>query len=318
MTGLEPAWPACEKSGDQRGADLKTSKTLSEGQRAYEAKRAQKAGMSLEKWLTSKQRAAGGRGARPGEGRRTAEDGEEAWSVRPPAGARTQTAIARATCCMPPRSSRMRTGASIRASAGLPWRGATASVWRLAAPAPVGDVATFLARLRCGSGRRRGGARRGSADRAAARLRSGTARAGFPALPGCDGDTTGVLPGLRHARRGRPAPAVLSGARRARDDAGGACRGARPRRRRGTVARLRPRHGGAAGRRAAVLDARCEPVRQGGDRGMAGVAAAGAGQRRERPDLAVRRCLSGTCSHRERWRWRRPIRPRRCAISGYG
>jgi hypothetical protein len=36
---------------------LKTSKTLSDGQRAYEAKRAQKAGMSLEKWLASKQRA---------------------------------------------------------------------------------------------------------------------------------------------------------------------------------------------------------------------------------------------------------------------
>ena len=33
-----------------------TSKTLSEGQRAYEAKRAAKAGMSLEKWLASKQR----------------------------------------------------------------------------------------------------------------------------------------------------------------------------------------------------------------------------------------------------------------------
>ena len=32
------------------------SKTLSEGQRAYEAKRAAKAGMSLEKWLASKQR----------------------------------------------------------------------------------------------------------------------------------------------------------------------------------------------------------------------------------------------------------------------
>ena len=29
---------------------------LSEGQRAYEAKRAAKAGMSLEKWLTSKER----------------------------------------------------------------------------------------------------------------------------------------------------------------------------------------------------------------------------------------------------------------------
>ena len=35
---------------------MKTSKTLTEGQRAYEARRAAKAGMSLEKWLDSKQR----------------------------------------------------------------------------------------------------------------------------------------------------------------------------------------------------------------------------------------------------------------------
>jgi len=34
----------------------KTSRTLTEGQRAYEAKRAAKAGMSLERWLDSKQR----------------------------------------------------------------------------------------------------------------------------------------------------------------------------------------------------------------------------------------------------------------------
>jgi hypothetical protein len=34
----------------------KSSKTLTEGQRAYEAKRAAKAGMSLEKWLQGKQR----------------------------------------------------------------------------------------------------------------------------------------------------------------------------------------------------------------------------------------------------------------------
>lgn len=33
-----------------------TAKTLTEGQRAYEAKRAAKAGMSLDKWLASKQR----------------------------------------------------------------------------------------------------------------------------------------------------------------------------------------------------------------------------------------------------------------------
>lgn len=32
------------------------TKTLTDGQRAYEAKRAAKAGMSLDKWLASKQR----------------------------------------------------------------------------------------------------------------------------------------------------------------------------------------------------------------------------------------------------------------------
>ena len=41
---------------------MKTTKTtstkpLTEGQKAYEAKRAAKAGMSLDKWLASKQRA---------------------------------------------------------------------------------------------------------------------------------------------------------------------------------------------------------------------------------------------------------------------
>ena len=35
---------------------MKTTRTLTEGQRAYEAKRAAKAGMTLEKWLDSKQR----------------------------------------------------------------------------------------------------------------------------------------------------------------------------------------------------------------------------------------------------------------------
>lgn len=36
---------------------MKQPRTLSEAQRVYEAKRAAKAGMSLEKWLASKQRA---------------------------------------------------------------------------------------------------------------------------------------------------------------------------------------------------------------------------------------------------------------------
>jgi hypothetical protein len=35
---------------------VKTPRSLTEGQRAYEAKRAEKAGMSLEKWLAGKQR----------------------------------------------------------------------------------------------------------------------------------------------------------------------------------------------------------------------------------------------------------------------
>jgi hypothetical protein len=56
MAGLERSRPACQNRTDQRGTTLKTPKTLSEGQRAYEAKRAAKAGMSLDKWLNSKQR----------------------------------------------------------------------------------------------------------------------------------------------------------------------------------------------------------------------------------------------------------------------
>ena len=35
---------------------MKTSKTLTEGQRAYEARRAAKAGLSLDKWLAAKER----------------------------------------------------------------------------------------------------------------------------------------------------------------------------------------------------------------------------------------------------------------------
>ncbi len=39
-----------------RAAARKAPKELSEGQRAYEAKRAAKAGLSLEKWLAAKER----------------------------------------------------------------------------------------------------------------------------------------------------------------------------------------------------------------------------------------------------------------------
>jgi hypothetical protein len=73
---LDPCSAACEKAQETRGTDVQPPKTptakapaaktlaaapptaraLTEGQRAYEAKRAAKAGMSLDKWLASKQR----------------------------------------------------------------------------------------------------------------------------------------------------------------------------------------------------------------------------------------------------------------------
>lgn len=51
---------ACEKAEIVRGTAVPTPKTttkrLTDGQLAYETKRAAKAGMSLDKWLGSKQR----------------------------------------------------------------------------------------------------------------------------------------------------------------------------------------------------------------------------------------------------------------------
>ncbi len=59
------AWLERHDAGCENGLDgldegvalsSKITRTLTEGQRAYEAKRAAKAGMSLERWLDSKQR----------------------------------------------------------------------------------------------------------------------------------------------------------------------------------------------------------------------------------------------------------------------
>jgi len=48
---LEPCRAGCKNL-----SMAKPTRTLTEGQRAYEAKRAAKAGVSLDKWLSSKQR----------------------------------------------------------------------------------------------------------------------------------------------------------------------------------------------------------------------------------------------------------------------
>ncbi len=53
----------------------KTQRVLTEGQRAYEAKRAAKAGMSLERWLTEKDR-------REAEGTRARQ--KQAEQAKPP------------------------------------------------------------------------------------------------------------------------------------------------------------------------------------------------------------------------------------------
>ena len=46
-------------------ADARTPKTMTDAQREYERKRAQKAGMTLEKWLEAKQKHATPKPARP-------------------------------------------------------------------------------------------------------------------------------------------------------------------------------------------------------------------------------------------------------------
>jgi hypothetical protein len=51
----------------------KTSRTLTEGQRAYEARRAAKAGMSLDKWLASKDKAAAEAARAEAQARKAAE-----------------------------------------------------------------------------------------------------------------------------------------------------------------------------------------------------------------------------------------------------
>ncbi len=56
---LECGPDECENAVQTDGSvtlSSKSTRTLTEGQRAYEAKRAAKAGMSLERWLDSKQR----------------------------------------------------------------------------------------------------------------------------------------------------------------------------------------------------------------------------------------------------------------------
>jgi hypothetical protein len=53
---LESHRQACENSGTERGLGVKKKRTLTVGQRTYEARRAAKAGMSLDKWLDAKQR----------------------------------------------------------------------------------------------------------------------------------------------------------------------------------------------------------------------------------------------------------------------
>jgi hypothetical protein len=54
MTGLEAAPARCQNAN--RADEDTMSREMSEGQRAYEAKRAARAGMSLEKWLAQKNR----------------------------------------------------------------------------------------------------------------------------------------------------------------------------------------------------------------------------------------------------------------------
>ena len=158
--------------------------------------------------------------------------------------------------------------------------------WRAEAPAPVGEVAALLpGLLAAGAPVALGLDLPLGLPRDYARH---LAEPDFPAFLRGLGGAAGLLRGERGPGDGGARPPVLSGARRARHDAGGARGGARDGRAARPVALVRPRDGGAPGRGAAVLDARRQPVGQGGDRGVAGLAAAGARRGPARRVLALR------------------------------
>jgi hypothetical protein len=81
---LDPHLASCEKASEIRGTTVQppktpvTAKSLTEGQKAYETKRAAKAGMSLDKWLASKER------EREAEAKAKQKAAEAAKPAKPP------------------------------------------------------------------------------------------------------------------------------------------------------------------------------------------------------------------------------------------
>ena len=88
-----------------------SAKALTEGQRAYESKRAAKAGMSLGKWLASKEREREAEAESEAEGRPGRQTAKAARLLRP----LTRTRPAAAWVLASPR---MRIGVSIRENVG--------------------------------------------------------------------------------------------------------------------------------------------------------------------------------------------------------
>ena len=115
---------------------MKPAKQMTEGQRAYEAKRAAKAGLSLEKWLAAKER------DRLAEEKAKPKAVEATETGRNPLGF-FKRLLERAQKPLNPELSSPRTpiGVSILASTGSPSPAGTARDGDLAAPRPVGDPA---------------------------------------------------------------------------------------------------------------------------------------------------------------------------------
>jgi hypothetical protein len=53
---LDPGHDHAKTGAASRSESVSNSRQMSEGQRAYEARRAEKAGMSLDKWLAAKEK----------------------------------------------------------------------------------------------------------------------------------------------------------------------------------------------------------------------------------------------------------------------
>ena len=132
---LEPGIGFCQKQA-MANTPRPPARTMTDAQREYERKRAQKAGVSLDKWLDQKQRQSAS--AAPSAG----QAGPQAWPAVPPAGPRAPAAQEEALIAAHADWSTDARKRWMTIAVGSP------DGWSVDAPQPAGDLATLFDRLR--------------------------------------------------------------------------------------------------------------------------------------------------------------------------